>query len=168
MGIGRLRMLMIGLSGGLCLLILAPAFLAAHSCFTPAAFAYIFFSPVCHQIPERSFYLWGHPLAVCQRCSGIYFGLLLALLLPLDKCLRFCSPLRRRICVLCMSAPIMLDALLPYLGIWSSTYISRFVTGLFFGSLSAVLLSRALSEFVAEARGKQNITHCMEDRGIIS
>jgi uncharacterized membrane protein len=168
MGTGRLRILMIGLCGGLCLLILAPAFLAARSCFTAAAFAYLFFSPVCHQIPERSFCLWGHPLAVCHRCSGIYLGLFLALLLPLDKCLRFCSPLRLRIYVLCMSTPVMLDALLPYLGIWSSTYISRFVTGLFFGSLSAALLSRALSEFVAEARGERNFIHCIQDRGVIS
>lgn len=39
------------------------------------------FSGICHQMPERSFCLWGHPLAVCARCMGIYAGFLFAVLL---------------------------------------------------------------------------------------
>ena len=31
---------------------------------------------VCHQIPARSFYLGGHPLAVCGRCTGLYVSAL--------------------------------------------------------------------------------------------
>jgi len=27
---------------------------------------------VCHQLPDRSFLLWGHQLPVCARCTGIY------------------------------------------------------------------------------------------------
>lgn len=33
-----------------------------------------FFASVCHQHAERSFYLFGAPLAVCARCFGIYAG----------------------------------------------------------------------------------------------
>src|SRR5262245_33087060 len=33
---------------------------------------------VCHQRPERSFYLWGRQLPVCARCTGIYAGAALA------------------------------------------------------------------------------------------
>jgi uncharacterized membrane protein len=29
---------------------------------------------ICHQIPERSFHLWGFQLPVCARCLGIYAG----------------------------------------------------------------------------------------------
>jgi uncharacterized membrane protein len=32
------------------------------------------FALVCHQQPERSFYLFGGSVAVCARCLGIYFG----------------------------------------------------------------------------------------------
>jgi hypothetical protein len=31
-------------------------------------------SLICHQRPERSFYLFGVPLPVCARCTGIYAG----------------------------------------------------------------------------------------------
>ena len=39
-----------------------------------------FFSPICHQVPERSFYIAGQPLAVCMRCTAIYGGFLLGVI----------------------------------------------------------------------------------------
>ena len=36
--------------------------------------------PVCHQIPERSFHLFGEPLAACHRCTGLYIGFTLGVL----------------------------------------------------------------------------------------
>ena len=29
---------------------------------------------ICHQLPARSFHLWGAALPVCARCTGIYIG----------------------------------------------------------------------------------------------
>jgi len=29
---------------------------------------------VCHQLPERSYRVWGAQMPVCARCAGIYFG----------------------------------------------------------------------------------------------
>jgi uncharacterized membrane protein len=40
-------------------------------------------SVICHQRPERSFYLWSHQMPVCARCTGIYAGAALAVLLSL-------------------------------------------------------------------------------------
>ncbi len=35
---------------------------------------------VCHRIPERSFFLGGHVLPLCARCSGTFLGVTLTLL----------------------------------------------------------------------------------------
>src|SRR5687768_17707700 len=32
------------------------------------------FAVVCHQLPERSYFIFGHKLAVCSRCTGLYAG----------------------------------------------------------------------------------------------
>jgi len=58
--------------------IAAPLLATSHP--TVAGVLYAIYDRVCHQIPERSFHLAGHPLAVCHRCSGLYLGGLLGLL----------------------------------------------------------------------------------------
>jgi len=35
---------------------------------------YSLFSRICHQNPSRSWHIVGEPLAVCIRCTSIYFG----------------------------------------------------------------------------------------------
>ena len=30
---------------------------------------------ICHQMPERSFFIDGHQLPLCARCTGMYLGL---------------------------------------------------------------------------------------------
>jgi len=35
---------------------------------------YLTGSLLCHQRPERSFFLWGSQMPVCARCTGIYAG----------------------------------------------------------------------------------------------
>jgi uncharacterized membrane protein len=45
------------------------------------AIVYAIGSVVCHQLPERSFHLWGAQMPVCARCTGIYVGAAIAPLL---------------------------------------------------------------------------------------
>lgn len=44
---------------------------------------YEFFARICHQDPERSWYLFGHTLPVCIRCASIYFAFTASLWLSL-------------------------------------------------------------------------------------
>ena len=38
------------------------------------AFAYAVGSVICHQLPERSFFVDGRQLPVCARCTGLYLS----------------------------------------------------------------------------------------------
>ena len=38
------------------------------------AFVYATGSVICHQLPERSFFLDGRQLPVCARCTGLYLA----------------------------------------------------------------------------------------------
>jgi uncharacterized membrane protein len=48
---------------------------------TVATIIRIIFSPICHQLPERTFHLCGSPLTVCARCFGIYSGFFIGVLI---------------------------------------------------------------------------------------
>jgi uncharacterized membrane protein len=138
--------------GTLCTaILLAPA---CAACFHPtaAAFLYLLFAPVCHQLPHRSFFLAGHALAVCHRCSGIYLGLLLGALLPHSAYDRLLGP-RRYGAVVCATVPLVVDAALDLAGVWANTPWSRFTTGLLFGTIASMLLVRGMEELRAGTSG---------------
>jgi uncharacterized membrane protein len=135
--------------GLLCVMILAAPILLSHSCCKTASVLYLSFSFICHQIPERSFMISGHSFAVCHRCFGIYLGLFLGSLIENRFIHR--SQQARRFYVLASIIPMLLDAVLPFTGLWSSTGISRFFTGLLFGSLISYLLVCGVAEILNEA-----------------
>ena len=47
---------------------------APSSIYALAAGVYAVGHFVCHQLPARSFHLWGVQLPVCARCTGVYVG----------------------------------------------------------------------------------------------
>lgn len=105
---------------------------------------YLFFDQICHQLPERSFQAFGHPLAVCHRCLGLYLGTVAGLL-----ALPWLPGLRRRLMaqprwLLVALVPLVVDALLL-----PNTPASRFVTGLIASFPFAVLLWAGASAVVA-------------------
>jgi len=139
--------------------ILAPVLMAAG--YTAAArLIYLLCSPLCHQLPERSFFLFGlqatytlgelerlteasvplryigspalgYKLAVCQRDIAIYLAALLAgLAFALLR--RQLRPLSVKAFIL-LCVPIALDGLGQLLALWESVWWSRVVSGTLFG-----------------------------------
>lgn len=97
---------------------------------------YGMFSRLCHQIPERSFYIAGHQFAVCARCTGIYAGFAVATLgYPLLRSLRRADTPPRR-WLFMAAVPLVIDFSLGFFGFWENTHLSRFLTGALLGSVA--------------------------------
>jgi uncharacterized membrane protein len=106
------------------------------------------FSYVCHQLPQRSFHLAGHPLAVCARCTGLYSGFAGAsLVYPLVRSLRRTDTPARR-WLLLAAVPMAIDVGLDVLGVWQNTHLSRLVTGLLLGSIAAFFVIPGLMDLL--------------------
>jgi uncharacterized membrane protein len=117
-----------------------------------AAPIYTFFGYICHQIPERSFHMFGHQFAVCSRCFGVYFGLLAGIAAyPLWRPIESVDPLPRFWLFLSM-IPIAIDWSLGFFEIWENTHLSRFITGTILGVACAVFIIPALVEIVRNLR----------------
>ncbi len=130
------------------LLIVLPPVFAANGNTGISSPVYHFFSFICHQMPERSFHLLDHQLAVCSRCFGVYFGLLAGLIAyPLWRSIENIDPLPR-IWLFASMVPIAIDWSLGVLDIWHNNHASRFITGLILGFACATYIMPALVEIV--------------------
>jgi uncharacterized membrane protein len=91
------------------------------------------FAVFCHQLPERSYFIDGHQFAVCSRCTGIYGGFALILLLyPVFRPLK--SPVTPPATWLLFAAiPLAIDFSVNFFGFWQNTHTSRLLTGAFLG-----------------------------------
>ena len=111
------------------------------------------FAPLCHQIAERSFYVAGHPLAVCARCTGVYAGFAACLVLyPLVR------PLRRtdapaRAWLVIAALPATIDFLTNFTGLAHNTHLSRLATGAWLGAGAVFFVVPGLVE-IAQGYGR--------------
>lgn len=116
---------------------------------------YTFYGFLCHQIPERSFWILGDPLAVCARCFGIYSGLFLgAIGLGLIGKTRYDNPISP-LWVFVALAPIGIDWSLTYLGIWENTGLSRFATGSILGISCGLILTQAAIDLACDDKKEE-------------
>lgn len=110
------------------------------------ALLHLAFDPLCHQLADRSFAVGGVPFAVCHRCTGIFAGLVLGvLLLPVLREQLPAFARRERVWLLAAVLPVLLDWGGDVLGLWANTVGTRVVTGLWFGLVAGLLFARALA-----------------------
>ncbi|MFN2530595.1 MAG: DUF2085 domain-containing protein [Pyrinomonadaceae bacterium] len=136
----------------------APMAVASHH--SVLAFTlYAFFAKVCHQLPERSFYIAGHQFAVCARCTGLYVGFAATVLLyPLFSSLKTANAPARK-WLLIAAVPMAVDFSLTFFGLWENTHTSRLLTGLLLGSMSALFIVPGIVELsVRESAGEPQIS----------
>ena len=85
------------------------------------------FAIVCHQRPERSFWIFGDEMAVCSRCLGIYLGAAAGMLFRTS----------RRIALRLLIAAVALnlfDAMTELAALHGNSLGIRFVFGLLLGA----------------------------------
>jgi uncharacterized membrane protein len=132
------------------LIVVAPL-AAASGHVNVAAVIYRGFAVICHQIPERSFFIDDHKLAVCSRCTGLYAGFLFTLLIyPLVRSLRRTTAPARKWLFLA-ALPILIDFSLTFFGIWENTHASRLLTGLLLGSVSVFYVMPSIMDLSLRA-----------------
>lgn len=99
------------------------------------------FYGICHQIPERSFYYQGYPMAVNSRCFGIFTGLMAGwVTIPFVK--TYTAKARWPVWV--FGFAVMLQ-IIDYSGnlfhVWENTNLSRAVAGSILGLSGALVIS---------------------------
>jgi uncharacterized membrane protein len=96
-----------------------------------------FYSSVCHQIGYKTIQLNGINFLVCARCSGIYFGGLIASVIFLFSS----RPHTLKINYLFIAAiPMLLDVFLYSIGAYEYSKIIALSTGFIFGFVTISIL----------------------------
>ena len=95
------------------------------------------FALICHQRAERSFWIFGAPMAVCARCFGIYLGAAVGLLIRTSRDMAFRS--------LTVAFSLnLLDGVAEATGLHGSWPNVRFVLGTALGATVTTLIVAAL------------------------
>ena len=112
------------------------------------------YSIVCHQADSKSFFVSGHKLEVCARCTGIYAGALFfavtALFFPKFK------PRSNRPLYIGM-AIMAADIILYSAGIYSYSKWIALITGLILGSVSILYIFSGIEEYFSESMTSSDV-----------
>lgn len=103
------------------------------------------YSFTCHQMPSRSYFLFGQQMAYCERNTAIYFSMTLAGLAYAKLRVRGLSPLPLAWYIL-LILPMALDGFSQLLGMRESTWLLRGITGSLFGVATVWLTFPRLQE----------------------
>jgi uncharacterized membrane protein len=111
---------------------------------------FLAYRATCHQLPQRSFFIFQHQVAWCERDVAIWGTIFVAgLLFSLVR--RNLNPLPIRWCVF-LSIPIAIDGTTQLFGWRESTWELRLITGFLFGLGIAWLVLPILERGMREVR----------------
>jgi len=102
-------------------------------------------SLICHQRPERSFFVNGHQLAVCARCMGLYAGSALAAPAALIAASSLARSQARRLAI-AAALPTAITWSAEFAGLAHFSNLARFVAALPLGAAACGLVLGVLSE----------------------
>lgn len=110
----------------------------------PSNLIYSTYRFTCHQLPSRSYFIFGYQMAFCHRDTAIYASLFLAVILfgfVRDRV----KPLPWQVYI-AFIAPMALDGITQLFGLRTSNWQLRTITGVLFGVGSAWLALPYLEE----------------------
>jgi uncharacterized membrane protein len=93
---------------------------------------FVAYSLTCHQMPSRSYFIFGHQMAYCERNTAIYFSMAFAGLAYARLRRQGLRPLPMH-WYLVLIFPMALDGFTQLFGWRESTWLLRGITGTLFG-----------------------------------
>jgi uncharacterized membrane protein len=113
----------------------------------------LLFRLLCHGIPERCLTIAGIPMPICARCTAIYGGLAVGVLLFLITAAVDRVPRERiaRLLLYVAVVPLALDGLTQLARLRESTNLLRLETGLFLGAFFALWALTAVENRVLDS-----------------
>jgi uncharacterized membrane protein len=126
------------------------------------------YTPLCHQLPDRSLVLGSAHQAVCARCSGLYLGGILGLVVGGAWIVGRHSP--GPWWLLAASAPTMIDLALPWFGLPALTNVPRLIVAVPAGLAAGVFLAIGVydlfdrsARFASHALNTPAVSHIVEE-----
>src|SRR6266545_3773976 len=99
---------------------------------------------ICHQRPDRSFFIHGHQMAVCARCTGLYVGAAVAVPFALLAAYALSTSRARRILAIA-ALPTLITWSLEFAGFAHFSNLTRFVAALPLGFTAGRLVLTTLA-----------------------
>lgn len=105
-------------------------------------FDYGFMKKICHQRPNRSFFIFGKQFPLCARCSGMYFSFIIGVVLSIInfRLLLIIKFYHVFLFFIVLAIPILVDGFTQLFKLRKSNNILRLITGLIGGFGTGVLI----------------------------
>lgn len=118
-----------------------------------AAPARLLYAPVCHQLPERCLTIAAQPATVCARCTGLYLGGTLGLLVVAAAGLTLRRS--RLTWLMVASAPSVIDVVAGFVGLGGLSNAPRLLVAVPAGVVLGLLLGEAVIDLAQSIRERK-------------